>query len=263
MSKVAYFDQSTILPANWEVWMTLIARYHLYEIFSFAEWSKIIHNLSNLRINSPFDLANFPKTEISALESTQLEPGNIGLLWQAARCFQEEHPSKKTCLKEVRSREIEKIITPLSVNTVGESVFASELSDFGTKLGIPPKFPERTHKAKMEYLALLDCNPEDTESYLRVAARVNLLRSAGSSLRFVCPGINSYASFFSLVNRPIMPPTCETVLLWSAVFSPGRTFKNYLNHLKKACILVEGSLDWLIPSGLSAAQGLKSARRGK
>ena len=37
MFKVAYFDQSTILPANWEVWRTLITRYQIYEICSFAE----------------------------------------------------------------------------------------------------------------------------------------------------------------------------------------------------------------------------------
>ena len=69
MFKVAYFDQSMILPSNWEVWTNLIARYHLYEICSFAERSKVIDSLSQFRINSPFDLANFSKMEISTLES--------------------------------------------------------------------------------------------------------------------------------------------------------------------------------------------------
>ena len=53
MFNVSYFDQSTILPANWEVWRNLITMYHLYEICSFAEWSKVIDSLRRFRINHP------------------------------------------------------------------------------------------------------------------------------------------------------------------------------------------------------------------
>ena len=66
---------------------------------------------------------------------------------------------------------------------MGGSVFAKELKELGDKLGIPPNFEERTPKARMEYPARLDCNTEGEESYLRLAATVNLLRTAGSSLR--------------------------------------------------------------------------------
>ena len=54
MFKAAYFDQSMTIPSNWEAWVNLITRRHIYEVFAFAEWSQIIDNLSSLRIPPSF-----------------------------------------------------------------------------------------------------------------------------------------------------------------------------------------------------------------
>ena len=82
-------------------------------------------------------------------------------------------------------------------------------------------------------------------------------------MRSVSSGINSYANFPPLVNRRIFPPTSETVLLRSSIFSHGRTFRGYISHRKKACVVLEIRRDWFPPVVERAAHGLKNAQRGK
>ena len=51
MFKVAHFDQSAVLPANWELWRNMATRYHLYEISSFDWRPATIEELENSELH--------------------------------------------------------------------------------------------------------------------------------------------------------------------------------------------------------------------
>ena len=59
-----------------------------------------------------------------------------------------------------------------------------------------------------------------------------------------------------------MPPTEGSSLLLIATFAPGRTFKNYIAHLRKGCALLGAPSDWATKAVYSAADGLMKARKG-
>ena len=59
-----------------------------------------------------------------------------------------------------------------------------------------------------------------------------------------------------------MPPTQDAVLIRSAIFAPGRTFRNYLVHLKKGRMPAGTNLYWYTPAVRTASGGLTNAKRG-
>ena len=59
-----------------------------------------------------------------------------------------------------------------------------------------------------------------------------------------------------------MPPTERSVLMWSATFAPGRTFLDYIAHLRKGRALLGDPSDWATKAVYSAADGLRKAKKG-
>ena len=61
-----------------------------------------------------------------------------------------------------------------------------------------------------------------------------------------------------------MPPTERSVLLRSATFAPGRTFKNYISHLRKGRgrALLGAPSDWATKAAYASTEGLRKARKG-
>ena len=91
--------------------------------------------------------------------------------------------------------------------------------------------------------------------------KINILMTVGSPLRSVSSGINSYAIFRALLRKPVFPATEDNALMWGSTFKPGRTYRNYLAHLRKACLLIDSSLEWHTPRVRKVARGLKQGRR--
>ena len=125
----------------------------------------------------------------------------------------------------------------------------------------PPDFDTKLPLTKTKLLAGTNAPAASLERFLALGAKIDILRSVGSSLRCVSSGLNSYASFCTL-RKPILPPTEDTVLSWSATFAPGKTFRNYVGHLKKACILAGRPTDWHSQAIRTAADGLINAKHG-
>ena len=99
------------------------------------------------------------------------------------------------------------------------------------------------------------------ENFRRLGARFNALRTVSGSLRFVSPGVNSYASFCSLLGRPIFPQIEDAIVLRWSPFGPGRTVRNYIGHIKKACALADCTLSWYTPSVREITMGLRFAKK--
>ena len=153
------------------------------------------------------------------------------------------------------------MISQLRVCSVEETSYYRDWSSLKTRLGLPTNYDALPPRGPMRALALCQADPATIEDFLRIGAKVNTIRSVAGSLRSVSSGINPYVSFCSLLGRPILHPLDDTVVLWGTCFRPGRTFRNYLGHIKKACLLSERSLGWYTTAVREIALGLKHAKK--
>ena len=127
-------------------------------------------------------------------------------------------------------------------------------------LKLPPDFDRLTPGARVNALARPRADPAQVLDMLALGADLNILRPVKKSIPSVRSGINSYIKFRDLINRPALPPTADTVQLWSATVNPGKTFNQYLAHPQKATPLLNQSLDWLAPTIRSIGKWLENAR---
>ena len=95
----------------------------------------------------------------------------------------------------------------------------------------------------MRVLARCPADTATLEDLRRLGDRVDSIRSADGSLRRAASGINSYVYLCSLLGRPFLPPQEGAIILRHSCFRPGRTFRNYIGHLKKDCLLAERPIE--------------------
>ena len=131
-----------------------------------------------------------------------------------------------------RETESRNLISQLRADSVdGASVFR-EWDAERNSLGLPIDFDMLLPLSKTRMLSNSGNMASEGEHFLELDARVNIMRSVGGSPRCLSSGLTPYANFCSLPSRPFMPPTGKSVLLWSAAYAPGRTFRNYVGHLR-------------------------------
>ena len=256
------FDESLIFPPGWEVWRGLITRFHLWEIIPFAAWTKIVTAPSTRHIRSPIELTTLTFTEAFALDYDCRRDGNLVLLWQSALCFRDEGHIRPRSTASGRELRISELVMQHRVDSVEKTHIHSEWDDLRRKLLLPPDFDTKLPLTKTNLLACTNAPTSPLESFLALGAKINNIRSVGSTLRCVSSWINSYVSFCTLLRKPIPPPTEDTVLSWSSTFAPGKTFRNYVIHLKKAFILAGHPAERHSPVVRTAAAGLMKAKRG-
>ena len=80
----AFSDPSLIFPDFGEIWRCRIAKFHLFEIWPFAQWLKVATALNKAHIEAPSDLASLIFAECAALDEVNATNGDIILLWQTA-----------------------------------------------------------------------------------------------------------------------------------------------------------------------------------
>ena len=153
------------------------------------------------------------------------------------------------------------MIKQLRVVSVEETSYYRDWAALKDRLGLPANFDSLPPREHIRVLALCRADPAILEDFLRLGAKVNALRSLGGSLRSVSSGINSYVSFCTLLGRPPLPPLEDTVVLWGSCLRPGRTYRNYLGHLKKASLLAECSLERYSTDVKEIARGLRHAKK--
>ena len=96
--------------------------------------------------------------------------------------------------------------------------------------------------------------------FLDLSARINVLRSAKGPLRCVASGMNSYLRFCSLLLIPTFPATPASARRWGAVFHLGKTYAQYVAHLRKACILLQHPTSWYTDGIRTISNGLRNAQ---
>ena len=261
--KESFWNPEVIFPESWEIWRAMITKFQLYELLPFNKWVEAIDQLRASTINNPIDLAQLKFTEALALDNSWSFEGNLVILWQASKCWQEENPLVSSDFSRKREIQVEKMIKLLRVDSVEECELFKQWDVLRQQLELPPDFNKLLPLTRNRLLLRANGQRATVEDFLRLGGKLNILRSVASSLRCLSSGLNSYANFCITMNRPFMPPTQDTVLMWSNIFAPGRTFRNYLGHLKKGCMLAGTDLGWFTPAVKAASDGLRRAKRGQ
>ena len=120
---------------------------------------------------------------------------------------------------------------------VGESTQVTEFvrasKQTAERLGMSPG-EGGSGGAKMARAAERAACAEQMQKFQAVCERTNIPKSCDLSLKCVVAGVRRRGTFYDLRGRPRVPPTEEAVLAWSAYFSAGWTFQQYLPHLETA-----------------------------
>ena len=153
------------------------------------------------------------------------------------------------------------MIRQLRADSIPETSFFKEWDEERARLGLPRDLGRLLRRAQMAQLAETWADTSAIENFLRLGARVNCVRSVDGSIRCVSSGINSYASFFSLVCKPPLPPTEENAIPRDSTFRQGATFRNYLRHLKKECFLTGSPVGWYTSDVRDISKGIRCAKK--
>ena len=251
----------TITPREWGIWTDLINRYNLYETDSLEAWAGWTIKLQNSRVWNPADLSTMEKEEIFALDDHLRGQGCLIILWQAARCFFEYRRRDHLPLRvDLINKDIDALLRKFQKHTLSDTEIYKEYGRLRDALELPNNFDDLSPMNRTQALALAQAEGRDCRTFLKVAEKLNTLRAVQGSLQSVASGIRSYVKYCAIFNWTPFPPSEGTVKGWSVLFKPGRTYKNYLAHLKKACFLMELDTRWDTPAVRTIAAGLENAQ---
>ena len=248
------------IPEGYEIWRSLITQYNLYEIRPFAHRAGLISSLCNRFLRSPFDLAALTFSEISALCQNPQSKGDLILLWKSSLFWKECYHNRPILIGQRQEDNAQKLTKPLRADSIQQTIYYKDWVSLAAKLGLPKEFVNSPHNEHRRRLSGCGDDPASIGDFLRLGAWANARRPVNGSLICFSSGIDSYASFSSLIGRPLLPPLESTVILWGSCFRPGRTSRNYTGNLRKAFLLTGHPLDWNAPSVREISNGLKHAQ---
>lgn len=127
-------------------------------------------------------------------------------------------------------------------------------------LDLPSNFDDLSPLLRTQALARASAVGHDCRTFLKAAGKLNIIRFAHGSLQSVASCVRSYVRFCAVLGRTPFPPAETTVRPWGTLFKAGRTYKNYMAHLKKACFLLEVDTRWGAPAVRTVAHGLENAQ---
>ena len=258
--KLAWADDSITIPFVFEDWRRLLVRFELSTALSFADWIPILNTIVAFGINSPSELAAFPRADLIATASLLPEWENIAKLWQAA-CVAEsgKEPTDINIMPEWASNA-SALAASFRSKEIEDTIIARSHRAASIDLGLSDAFQKLGPAAKIRSLGKLKAPAKEVHRFLNTGAQLNTLRQVQDSLRSVAAGVQCWASYCDLINTPYFPPLSHNVLKWSTFFHPGGTFALYLAHLGKACQLLNIPPTWYTTAVRGVSKGLINAQ---
>ena len=159
-----------------------------------------------------------------------------------------------------RNLGVRKLISRHKVGCVEETTSYRQFPALRKALGIPQFRDDFRPDSQIPALSIVWEDPGKLSDFLRLGDTEIYLRVAASFLRSAPPEFPPYASIWPFLGSPFLPTTGGTGFLWGSLFRPGGIFRNYVSHLKKACILAELLLGWYTPSAIGISRGSKAAQ---
>ena len=253
-------ETAPIQHGNWRIWHMLIIRYHLFELADTRQWMTLVARLGSMNIHIPDTLGRIPFYEISTIDWQRESSDMILLLWQAAKQDISGFADTKVGQAPPAIREFRNLIYSIRTEKIEDTDICRKFDELGKDFGPPSNFEAFSQAKKCSILGEADLYQGQIDEYLSLAARRNTVRAFAGSLRPAASGMQSYLDFFRFHRRSPFPAQTDTVLKWSGLFRPARTFKQYLAHVTKACILLHQPTGWLTPAIKSVARGLAAAQ---
>ena len=205
----------------------------------------MVRHLQHGNFDDPWLLSDATKTRL-ATWSTTPEFRGIELLWQCAKCFKTDGNSDSSTPVNNPKTDALRVAELLRSKTIENTCYARRDTELRTLMQLPDNYNKLTPMAKTDALGKSGATQRLVIEFLDNGGKLNIRCSAQSSLRSAASGVNNYIRFRTLTNSTAFPPSTGTVRPRSATFNPGETYGIYINHVRKAAILLGHDGDWLI-----------------
>ena len=216
--------------------------------------------LDSRGLRSPLCLSKVPFGQLIAAPWDLPHPDMLIWVWQAART---DHEPSRTALPRsayTPPSDFQELICSLRADSIQDTGIGRDYTDLRRDLSLPVGFDNLSTAAKYSALSNSGADSSRILKFLSLAAQRNTIRAFAGSLRPAASGMQNYKNFCEYIGRPALPVQSDTVLLWSGLFRPGRTYSQYLAHVMKASILLRHPTDWITPDVRSVAKGLANAQ---
>ena len=132
-------------------------------------------------------------------------------------------------------------------------------SELRTLMQLPGNLNKLTPEAKADALQNRGASLHLLNEFPENGSKLNMLRAVQGSPRSVASSVNNYIRFCTMADSTSFPPSSGTIRRWIATCNPGKTFGHYINHVRKAAILLGHDDAWLTPDIRLIAKGIRNA----
>ena len=248
------------LPSGWDLWMMVLEKYSAQEILPPNHLRELITALTTNEILTPWELALYTKEGMLNLLNYDPSLEGIELLWQTAKSWADYIDPPRTTPKITSEKEVWELINSIKAKTIDETKLSTQNVSLKQQLQLPENYDRLTPTGKTKAIAALGPSAPGLLEYLDSQAKINVLRGVQGCLRSVASGITSYVKFCSAVQATPFPITKTILRRWSATFRCTPTFGLYLNHVKKAAVLLGQDTSWHDTEMKAIAKGLANAQ---
>ena len=182
------------------------------------------------------------------------------LLWHPTKSRTEYIDRPRTHPSITSADEVCGLIIPTKAKTIDEAKSPTNNELLKQKLNLPENYDNLTPTGKTKEIAARAPSSPGLADFLDSQARTNMLRGPRGCLRSAASGIENYVRFCSAAQATPFPVTKTTLRRWSAAFRCTKTFGLYLNHVKKASILLEQDTSWRDAEIRAIANGMANAQ---
>ena len=158
------------------------------------------------------------------------------------------------------NKDIDQLLRKFQQRKIEDAKIYKEYTLARDGIGLPRDFEDLSPANRTSALATALREGHCCKMFVGCASRLNILRTAQGPLGSVTSGIRSYVRFTAVLGRTPFPPSEDTIRVWSCIFKPGRTYQNYLPHVKKACFLLDLNTSWDTPAARAIARGLENSQ---
>ena len=258
-----WFAPPELSVENPHKWWNIIATTGLGGRASEEQWSKLFAELNEILIFSPDDLSELRQDQLHIVSDDPVSNRLLGQLWRAVKTSggakelaERSEPSSFV----LQGWDAHQLARAISADSAKESELGRVFLAQAEELGLSAEECDTTGpREKLRRIAESATSVEQISQFAQAGAQLNLLRNCDASLRSAAAGIRCWGCFCDVTSRAHFPPTEEGVLAWSSFFGAGRSFKIYVAHLEKACLLLGTDTSWKTRAVITAGYGLSKA----
>ena len=258
--KRALSDEPAIVPVEFTEWRDIVSRASLTDLANPDTWLAAWNALALHRIPDARTLSRVSILEIQTIAEVSPFGDLITPLWQAVRLEQAQEIGTPTPVVALRAN-LDSIPEALRAPSVELSQVGTEYEESKIALGLPANFDNLPPMARINALQGVTPDSQHLLRFLSAGAQANILQQVRHTLPCVASGVACYLAFCSLLSIAPFPPTTKIVRQWSTIFSTGRTFAVYVNHLIRVCQLLELDCSWRDETIKAIAKGIANKER--